>query len=133
MPVEPVSPSDKGFETVPITAMPPRAFITSHADGTVVKRGAPLELRGIAMGGHAGVEKVELDGGGLKAACSLGPEDGRLGFRSWSLRIPEIKGDLIGIGVRATNTTGASQPDVQAWNPSGYARYVVERISLTAA
>ncbi len=132
MPVEPVLPSDKGFETVPITAMPPRAFITSHADGAVVTRGAPLELRGIAMGGDASVAKVELDGRGLKAVCSLGPDDDKFGFRRWTLQIPEIKGDLIGIGVRATNSTGSSQPDEQAWNPSGYARDVVERISLRA-
>ena len=132
MPIAPVTPSDKGFKTVPITTMPPRAFITSHADGTVVKRGAPLELRGIAMGGDAGVAKVELDGGGLKATCALGPEDGKFGFRRWSVQIPEIKGDLIGMGVRATNMNGASQPYVQAWNPSGYARDVVERISLKA-
>jgi hypothetical protein len=40
--------------------------------------------------------------------------------------------DLVGIGVRAANAKGAVQPEVLVWNPSGYARNVIERITLRA-
>ena len=39
---------------------------------------------------------------------------------------------LAKIGVRAANATGAVQPDALNWNPSGYARNVIERITLVA-
>ncbi|MFM7378800.1 MAG: molybdopterin-dependent oxidoreductase [Erythrobacter sp.] len=131
MPAQPVTPEAKDFPTVPITAMPPRAFITSHADGdTVVKRG-PLVLEGIAMGGDAALERVDLVGKGWELPCNLAAEDaGPYAFRRWSVRLPNVSGDLAGIGVRARNVNGAVQPDTLVWNPSGYARNVIERITL---
>lgn len=132
VPVVPVTPQDKGFETVPVSVMPPRSFITSHADGAVIALGQPLELRGIAMGGDAALAKVDMVGAGLELPCELGPDEGKYGFRRWSLRIPEVTGDLTQIGARATNANGITQPAEQAWNPSGYARNVIERISLRA-
>jgi len=132
-----VKPGDKDFPTVPITAMPPRSFITSHADGAVVPKGEPLTLEGIAMGGNAALAKVELvgagSGGGEPIPCTLGPDDhGPYAFRRWSVTLPQVSGDLVEIGSRATNRDGASQPDALTWNPSGYARNCVERITLRA-
>jgi DMSO/TMAO reductase YedYZ molybdopterin-dependent catalytic subunit len=132
-PTGPVKPDDKGFATVPITAMPPRAFITSHADGSVVARGKPLTLEGFAFGGDAAVAKVELVGAGAPVSCELGPDEhGPYAFRRWSVTVPQVAGDLAGIGVKATNVNGMTQPDALVWNPSGYARNVIERITLRA-
>ena len=50
-----VRPGETGFKTVPINRMVPRAFFTAVQDGDTVKAGAPLPLRGIAMGGATGV------------------------------------------------------------------------------
>jgi DMSO/TMAO reductase YedYZ molybdopterin-dependent catalytic subunit len=131
IPTGPVSPGDKDFPTVPITAMPPRSFITSHADGDVVAKGKPLTIEGIAMGGDAGVARVDLVGeGGLSLPCQLGPDEGPFAFRRWSVTLPPLAADLPGIGARATNANGAAQPDELNWNPSGYARNVIERITL---
>lgn len=136
MPAQPITPEDKDFPTVPIAAMPPRAFITSHADGGVVAKGKPLVLEGIAMGGDAGLAKVDLvghgPGGGWAIPCELGPDEGPYAFRRWSVTLPQVSSDLTDIGVRATNAKGAVQPDELAWNPSGYARNVIERITLRA-
>lgn len=131
-PTVPVTPGDKDFPTVPITAMPPRSFITSHADGDVVAQGRPLTLEGIAMGGDAGLARVDLVGQGWSIACELGPDEGPYAFRRWSVTLPQISGDLAEIGAKATNLNGVTQPDALAWNPSGYARNVIERISLRA-
>jgi DMSO/TMAO reductase YedYZ molybdopterin-dependent catalytic subunit len=133
MPAGPITPESKDFPTVPITAMPPRSFITSHADGAVVAKGKPLVLEGIAMGGDAALDRVDLVGLGEAIPCDLGPDDhGPFAFRRWSVRLPDVSGDLTGIGVRARNVNGAVQPETLVWNPSGYARNVIERITLRA-
>ncbi|UYV17098.1 molybdopterin-dependent oxidoreductase [Porphyrobacter sp. ULC335] len=132
MPAQPVTPEDKDFPTVPIEAMPPRAFITSHADGAAVARGKPLVLEGIAMGGDAALAKVDLVGNGWELPCTLGPDEGPYAFRRWQVTIPQVTANLEQIGVRAANAKGAVQPEQLVWNPSGYARNVIERITLVA-
>ncbi len=131
-PTVPVKPGDKDFPTVPITAMPPRSFITSHADGTTVALGKPLTLEGIAMGGDAGLAKVDLVGKLWAIPCTLGPDEGPYAFRRWSLTLPQVSDNLTEIGVRATNVNGVTQPETLVWNASGYARNVIERITLRA-
>lgn len=132
-PTLPVTPESKDFPTVPITTMPPRAFITSHADGAVVAKGKPLVLEGIAMGGDAALDRVDLVGKGWEIPCELAAEDaGPYAFRRWSVTLPQVAGDFENVGVRARNVKGASQPEALVWNPSGYARNVIERITLRA-
>ncbi|PLK22957.1 oxidase [Porphyrobacter sp. TH134] len=130
MPAAPITPEDKDFATVPITEMPPRAFITSHADGAVVAQGQALTLEGIAMGGAAALARVDLVGDGWELPCTLGPDEGPYAFRRWQVTVPQVTANLAQIGVRAANITGAVQPETLAWNPSGYARNVIERITL---
>jgi len=132
MPARPITPEEKDFDTVSITTMPPRAFITSHADGEGVALGKPLTLEGIAMGGDAALARVDLVGEGWEVPCELGPDEGPYAFRRWRVTIPAVTQDLAKIGVRAANATGAVQPDALNWNPSGYARNVIERITLVA-
>jgi DMSO/TMAO reductase YedYZ molybdopterin-dependent catalytic subunit len=132
VPAQPITPEDKDFDTVSITTMPPRAFITSHTDGEAVALGQPLTLRGIAMGGNAALERVDLVGDGWALPCTLGPDEGTYSFRRWSVTLPEVSGDLAQIGARAANVEGAVQPEKLAWNPSGYGRNVIERITLRA-
>ncbi len=76
MPDHPVKPGDKDFPTHPVTAMPPRAFITNYADGDTVPRGASIELRGIALGGDCGVAKVEIVGAGVPILATLEADRG---------------------------------------------------------
>lgn len=128
MPAVPVQPGDKDFPTVAISTMVPRSFITSHADGAVVARDAPLALRGIAMGGDCGVARVEVLAGGKSYPATLGPDEGEHGFRRWSVTLPPVAGP---VGPRCTNVHGVTQPLEPSWNPSGYARNCVEFIGLT--
>lgn len=130
MPAVPVQPGDKDFPTVPISTMPPRSFITSHADGARVAAGASVGLRGIAMGGDCGVARVDVLAGGRSYPATLGPDEGAHSLRRWTATIPAATGP---VGPRCTNTNGITQPLSQAWNPSGYARNLVEMIRLTVA
>ena len=95
--------------------------------------GKPLTLEGFAFGGDAGLAKVELVGEGWTVPCKLGPDEhGPYAFRRWSVTLPNGSGNLTSIGVKATNLNGLTQPDALVWNPSGYARNVIERITLRA-
>ena len=132
MPTAPVKPGDKDFPTVPITAMPPRSFITSHDDGATIAHGKPTAIRGLAMGGDQAVARVDLLVNKTVVAAKLdGPAD-RYGFRRWTATLPGFDRD-VRIGARCTNAAKVTQPLVQAWNPSGYARDVVETITLRVA
>src|ERR1700738_4763067 len=46
-----VRPGQTGFKTVPINRMVPRSWFTNLTDGASIRSGAPLAVRGIAMGG----------------------------------------------------------------------------------
>ncbi len=133
IPTVAVKPGDKVFPTVPITTMLPRSFITSHVDGATIKAGERLAIRGIAMGGDAGVAKVEIVGLDKLVSVILEPEEGRFSFRRWSATVLVGHESIMTLGTRCTNTNGVTQPDIQPWNPSGYARNVVEQLALRVA
>lgn len=139
LPTVPVKPGDKDFPTVPITTMPPRSWITSHRDGGVAKgmgSANGTRVEGFAMGGDAGVAKVELivregERLGYTIPATLGPDEGPFGFRRWHADAREFYGPMVW-AARCTNANGVTQPDEHAWNPSGYARHCVERIRVSA-
>ncbi len=129
-----VAPGTKPESTRPITAFRVRSFITSHADGATVPAGQPLELRGFAFDGGSGIRRVMLsaDGGKAWEGTTLGEDAGRYAFRGWRhrLTLPAGKHRLM---ARAETNAGEIQPLQASWNPSGYARNVVETVSVVAA
>ena len=103
--------------------MLPRAFFTRADAGGV---------RGIALGGDAGVAKVEwsIDGGKSWHAAQLGHDAGRYGFRRWAASVPP---GAQTVAVRTTNTSGATQRFDPIWNPGGYMRNSIETMKVTQA
>jgi hypothetical protein len=81
-----VKPGETGFKTVPVSRLVPRSFFTNVTDGTIVKPGAVVAVRGIAFGGDSGVSQVELsaDGGHTWQKTALGRAEGTYSFRQWS-------------------------------------------------
>ena len=130
-----VMPGAKGFETVPIGAMAPRSWITSHADGGRAKAGAPIALRGIAMGGDRGVARVDVsaDGGARWTPAELGPDAGRYSFRRFEATLGVRPPGATTLMARCTNDAGIAQPMTANWNPGGYLRCVVEPVPITVA
>ena len=127
-----VQPGQSGFRTEPINRMVPRSFFTTVKDGSVAKAGAPLELRGIAFGGDAGVAQVRVssDGGRQWLPARLGPDHGRYGFREWSATLHIASPGTHQLMVMTTNTAGVSQPAQANWNPGGLMRNVIESVTL---
>jgi DMSO/TMAO reductase YedYZ molybdopterin-dependent catalytic subunit len=120
MPTVPVKPGDKDFPTVPVTAMGPRAFITSHRDGDEVEHGKTFELHGVAMGGDAAVKSVSFGGWAAKNFTVEGSTE-PYGFVRWSATYLAAGVDMT-MTIRCTNAKDFTQPKAQIWNPSGYAR-----------
>ena len=132
-----VKPGETGFKTVPINHMVPRSWFTGLASGAKVKAGAPVPLRGIALGGDRAVRAVDLstDGGATWALAKLGPDEGTYSFRRWTFDVaaaPAAGGRLAAL-VRCTNADGVVQPMEQPWNPNGFMRNGVEALDLAVA
>jgi DMSO/TMAO reductase YedYZ molybdopterin-dependent catalytic subunit len=130
-----ITPQQKDVTLVPINRMVPRSFFTSLADGTVVKRGQSLAVRGIAFGGDTGVAKVHLsaDGGLHWQDAHLGADHGKYSFRRWELALHFATAGPQTLMVKAVNTSGVVQPAAANWNGGGYMRNVIESVSLRVA
>jgi hypothetical protein len=128
-----VEPGTKPERTVPITRLRVRSFITSLTDGARVRAGE-TRLAGFAFDGGAGIRRVgvSVDGGASWADAKLGADMGRYGFRGWSLPVRLAPGAHV-LMARAQTNAGEVQPMVATWNPSGYARNVVEQVKVVAA
>jgi len=128
-----IKPGQVGVTMVPINRMVPRSFITSHGAGAKLKAHASASIRGLAMGGDCGVAKVEVsaDGGKTWSDAKLGRDEGPYSFRQWTAKVAVQDAGNAMLAVRCTNTKGEAQPDVSNWNPSGFMRNVVERLSVT--
>jgi DMSO/TMAO reductase YedYZ molybdopterin-dependent catalytic subunit len=119
----------------PITDMVVNSLITSHADGAMVKVGAPVTVAGIAWDGGYGMSTVEvsIDGGKSWTAALLGKDNGPFALRSWSLHFsPKVPGKHV-VMARATNKIGQSQTTALIPNPAGYHHNLVQALTLVAA
>ena len=129
-----VKPSASGYKTVPINRMNPRSFVTNLRSGQTVASGAPVAVRGIALGGDTGVARVDvsIDAGKTWLPTMLGTDEGKYSFRRWTTNLSLVgKGDH-SVMVRCTNTDGATQPAAPNWNPGGFMQNGIEITRLTA-
>ena len=119
----------------PITEMVVNSLIASPADNQQVRRGTPIELRGVAWDAGYGIRRVEvsLDGGGSWQSATLGPDLGRFAFRGWTHRFtPQTAGKQV-ILAKASNAIGQTQAESLIFNPAGYHNNVVRPLTLVVA
>ena len=128
-----VKPGASGFGTVPINRMNPRSFVTSLRSGQTVESGAPVTVRGIALGGDTGVARVEVstDAGRTWLPTKLGNDEGKYSFRRWDTTITLAERGDHGVMVRCTNSAGVTQPMTPNWNPGGFMQNGIETTTLT--
>src|SRR6202140_5477788 len=90
----------------PITDMVVNSLITSHADGAMVKVGAPVTVAGIAWDGGYGISTVEvsIDGGKSWGVALPGKDHGPFALHPWSLHFSPKAPGKHGVMARATNT-----------------------------
>ena len=128
-----VRPGSTGFPVTPINRLIPRSWFTNVLAGATAKPGAPVSLRGIAMGGDCGVKAVHLstDGGATWQAAKLGTDEGPYSFRQWTAEAKAPPSGVLTALVRCTNTRDVAQPMEPNWNGGGFMRNNVERATVT--
>src|SRR5437899_501841 len=113
----------------PITTMVVNSLITSLKSGQQVPRGKPIEVRGIAWDGGAGIAKVEVSADGSNwAAARLGKDLGRFSFREFALPVPTREAGSRVVMARATSNSGETQVNELVHNPAGYHHNVIQRL-----
>lgn len=129
-----ITPGQTGFKMIPINRMVPRSFITNLHNGTHVRAGHPVEVRGIAFGGDQGVAKVLFsdNGGQSWHETRLEHDYGRYAFRRWHTSFKATRGAHT-LMVKCVNTKGLAQPMTPNWNPAGFMRNVVETTRVVGA
>jgi sulfite dehydrogenase (cytochrome) subunit A len=118
----------------PITTMVVNSLITSLRDGQRVPRGKPLEVKGLAWDGGAGIERVEVstDGAAWQQAA-LGRYLGRYSFREFRLVLPARESGGMNVMARATSRSGETQVERLVFNPAGYHHNVIQRLYVEVA
>jgi DMSO/TMAO reductase YedYZ molybdopterin-dependent catalytic subunit len=114
----------------PITTMVVNSLVTSLQTGQQIPLGRPLEVRGLAWDGGAGIAKVDvsLDGGQTWDTAKLGKELGRYSFREFAFSSPTRERGARVVMARATSATGETQAEKLIFNPAGYHHNVPQRI-----
>lgn len=130
-----VAPGAMTFDSVPVSRMAPRSFITNIMNGEKLVPDKPAIVRGIAMGGDNGVARVDFssDGGLTWTPAKLGRDTGKYGFRQWEARVAKPTAGRMVLMSRCTSTSGMTQSKTPNWNPEGLARNAVEMVQVTVA
>jgi hypothetical protein len=114
----------------PMTKVNVKSILGSLSDGQVLAAGSH-ELRGVAFSGEAGIAGVELsfDGGESWRPAQLEGPPTPYGFRVF--RYPwKAEPGRYRVACRATDSTGATQPEVPVWNPAGYLYNAWDRVDV---
>jgi DMSO/TMAO reductase YedYZ molybdopterin-dependent catalytic subunit len=84
-----VEPGTNADKTRPVTTLTVRSFITSVMANEVLPLKQPVELKGIAFDGGAGIKSVavSIDNGHSWQGTKLGEDLGRFSFREWRLPV----------------------------------------------
>lgn len=116
----------------PITEIVVNSLITEPAAGSRLPAGRPIELRGIAWDGGAGIGAVEVstNGGQAWSAATLGEDLGRFSFREWRTTLAPTGPGPLAIQCRATNRIGQTQTAELIANPAGYNHNLAHRIEV---
>ncbi len=118
--------------TVPITDIVVNSLITNLTDGQIINGVKPLEIKGVAWDGGAGIKGVEIstDAGNSWQLATLMQDYGRFSWRQWHYNFtPKATGEYC-VMARASSHSGISQPLVAVANPSGYHHNAVQKITI---
>ncbi len=130
-----IAPGTSAPKITPISKLKVRSFITSLASDSIIRLGRTTQVKGIAFDSGSGIRTVDLseDGGRNWREAALGHNHGKYSFREWSISITPKEPGAMELRVRATAFSGETQPIDATWNPSGYARNVIESVKISVA
>lgn len=119
---------DVGGDVTPVTRTRVKSIITAPANGHRASR--TLDVRGWAWSGHGAITRVEVavDGGDSWRDAKLGAPVAEHAWTPWSLTVSLPRGGRFSLRSRATDASGAVQPDAIEWNRLGYGNNAVRGI-----
>jgi DMSO/TMAO reductase YedYZ molybdopterin-dependent catalytic subunit len=119
---------DEAGAVRPVTRMLVKSLITTPTDGGEVPLG-PVTVRGWAWSGSGRIARVEFSGNGTTwQEATLEEPAGAHAWTPWTCRWqPEQPGRAV-LQSRATDVTGATQPDAITWNRLGYGNNAVRPV-----
>jgi DMSO/TMAO reductase YedYZ molybdopterin-dependent catalytic subunit len=129
-----ISGSDFEYKRKPITMMKVKSVIGYPAPNSVIKKGARININGVAFDQGKGIKEVmiSVDGGKSWNPTALQKDYGKYAYRQWSYSWePKVKGEYA-IMVRAINRIGNIQPlasDI-GWNAGGYQYNAVDVVNV---
>lgn len=129
------SPDALAKDTVPVTRMNVRSLFVPPRPGETLRRGAMVELEGVAWDGGSGIRRVEVsfDHGAAWHDARLDQDLGPFAWRRWrAVWMPEASGPAT-VLVRATSVAGEEQDAKPRWNRGGYLRNEPERLDVVVA
>ncbi|MCH9626575.1 MAG: Protein-methionine-sulfoxide reductase catalytic subunit MsrP [Chlamydiales bacterium] len=109
-----------------------KSIITEPADGA--QTGRTIKVSGWAWSGNGAIKRVEVavDGGDTWQEAKLGVNDSPHAWTPWSLTLSlPYRGRFV-LRSRATDASGALQPDQIVWNSLGYGNNAVRQIVIDA-
>jgi hypothetical protein len=111
-----------------------KSMITSPVEGESVRADADglLTVRGWAWSGSGPVVRVEVGVNGVWHEANLGTAASRWAWLPFEARVGCALGDVV-LCSRATDATGAVQPERIVWNRLGYGNHAVRSLPVTAA
>lgn len=136
VPIQPMVPGGKGDEAnfAIMETMPTRSIITSPANGAKLAAGTrKLALRGAAWASERDVTEVSVsaDNGQTWTKMALQGRRNRFDWRRWTGDITLPSDGYYELWVRATDSTGATQPiAAYKWNPQGYGANPINRVAV---
>jgi DMSO/TMAO reductase YedYZ molybdopterin-dependent catalytic subunit len=128
--VEYVLLDETGNVTGRVEEMPVKSVIAHPATGATVEAGA-VTVRGYAWSGRGAVASVDVsaDGGQTYEPATITERPGPRAWVRWEFTWDAEPGP-VGVRSRATDTTGAVQPEVARWNAKGYQMNAIPEIAL---
>lgn len=107
-----------------------KSIIVTPADGTTCSR--TFTVSGWAWSGAGVITRVEvgLDGGEPWMAAALGAAESPYAWTPWSAEITVSRPGRFVLRSRASDTSGATQPDVIEWNRLGYGNNAIRHIVI---
>ena len=113
--------------TTPVSRALVKSMIVSPAPDSACA--AETEVRGWAWSGHGAITRVQVAVNGTWHEATLGTADSAYAWTPFTLAVA-LPTDLVELRSRATDASGATQPDTIVWNSLGYGNNAVRAIHV---
>lgn len=115
----------------PVSEVRVKSILTNPSPGARLPIGRPVRLRGKAWSGRGPVVRVEVDVGAGWQAAALSRGTGRHEWSQWDFSWRPEKVGRIEVRIRATDASGASQPQRPFANRFQYGYNAVEAVRMS--